>query len=77
MQDILDAMSKTTCPKCQGKGIRCNWRPPRGINPHLRQYECSDCHHIFYAETGLDPLIIAKEAINSPGKKQEYGQASF
>jgi hypothetical protein len=39
------------CTKCRSQCVKTDWAPPRGINPDLRQYSCSNCGDEFYAES--------------------------
>jgi len=71
------AIRRTRCPRCQGIGWQSPWLPPAGIAPDLRSYECEDCKLVFYAVTGLNPLVIAKDVTGPPGNKQKSSQASF
>lgn len=70
-------MKKTMCPNCHGKSFRLDWVPPGGMNPLIREYQCSDCHFEFYAETGQLPLVKLSEARNHPKKESKKRQRLF
>ena len=40
------------CPRCTGKGIKTNYRPPEGIDPNLREFKCRMCGYTWFQVTG-------------------------
>ena len=52
------------CPKCRTLCVKTDWRPPRGINPDLRQHGCRNCGDEYYAESSAQdekPAVTAKK----------------
>ena len=41
-----------TCEKCLNNCKPNNWLPPAGLDPHLREFECENCHLVFYKLIG-------------------------
>lgn len=37
-----------TCPKCQDVAIVDTWTPPKGLDPKMRKFLCTNCGHEFY-----------------------------
>jgi len=38
----------THCPQCKGESYLVEWKPPHGIDPRLRSFQCGSCGCIFY-----------------------------
>ncbi len=67
------------CPKCRNQCAKTSWRPPRGINPDLRQHRCPNCGDEYYAESSaLDekPASAPKRARDPANRMMTPAQLS-
>jgi len=44
------------CPRCYERALITPWRPPRGIDPGMREYWCRRCKLVTYKVRGSRPL---------------------
>ncbi|MBA7648705.1 hypothetical protein ES703_56493 [subsurface metagenome] len=40
------------CHRCLDRALITPWRPPRGIDPGMRQYKCRSCKLVVYKVIG-------------------------
>jgi transposase-like protein len=42
------AFTRTYCPKCKAEGLVDAWKPPKGFDPHMRKFYCTECGREYY-----------------------------
>ena len=58
----LPDLFKATCLNCFEKStILLRWRPPTGIDPHLRSFSCQRCGFIFYKRLPMKAGVLEIE----------------
>ena len=59
---------RSTCPLHKCSGTETTWRPPKGIDPMMREFVCQSEHgkgHGFYCRVGeIESLISEKRVRN-------------
>ncbi|MBA7708046.1 hypothetical protein ES703_116933 [subsurface metagenome] len=53
------------CPRCWDRALITTWRPPRGIDPGMREYRCGRCKLVTYKVMGVAAAPAPSLALGS------------
>ena len=60
MENYIDVLPNgKQCPECLEMAVMTAWRPPNGIDPKMREYQCPRCDHTWNAIASVSRKLPA------------------